>query len=219
MGKSAVIIDAGVFPKKEYPLYLISKASYIICCDSAFKGWLKKSEAVFGKTRLPDAVIGDMDSLPKSLQEKYSSLIIRISEQETNDQTKAFKYILEKYEDVDTIHIIAGSGKREDHTIANLSLLMEYEKILASRNIHINMVSDYSTAFAITGTCELHIGKGRGISIFSPDNSLKIKSKGLVWPTDEVVFDNWWKASLNKASEDIVSLVFSHKSMALIILD
>ena len=219
MGRSAVIIDAGVLPKKDYPLHLISKADYIICCDSAFKGWIKKSEAVFGKTRLPDAVIGDMDSLPKSLQEKYSSLIIRISEQDTNDQTKAFNYILETYKDVDTIHIIAGSGKREDHTIANLSLLMEYEKILAPKNIHIDMVSDYSTSFAITDTCELHIGEGRGISIFSPDNSLIIKSQGLVWPTDNVVFDNWWKASLNKASEDVVSLVFSHKSTALIILD
>jgi thiamine pyrophosphokinase len=81
------------------------------------------------------------------------------------------------------------------------------------------MVSDYSTAFAITDSCELHIGEGRRFSIFSPDNSLKIKSRGLFWPLDNVVFDNWWKATLNVATEDIVSLEFSHPSIALIILD
>lgn len=218
MGKTAVIIDAGSFPKKEYPLYLISTADYIVCCDSAFKGWLKKSHSIFGETRLPDAVVGDMDSLPASLQNKFSSLMVRIPEQETNDQTKAFNHILENYKDVDKIHIIAGSGKREDHTIANLSLLMEYVKSLPSEDFYVDMVSDYTTSFAVTNTCELHIGEGRGVSIFSPDRTLKIKSDGLVWPTDEVVFDNWWKATLNKASSDVVKLVFSHKSTALIIL-
>ena len=56
-------------------------------------------------------------------------------------------------------------------------------------------------------------------SLFSPDNSLTIKSKGLQWPTDGVVFDNWWKATLNIASEDVVHLDFSHRSMALVIMD
>mgnify|MGYP002517133227 CR=1 FL=1 len=34
-----------------------------------------------------------------------------------------------------------------------------------------------------------------------------------------VIFDNWWKATLNKASQDNVKLEFSHPSMALIILN
>ena len=34
-----------------------------------------------------------------------------------------------------------------------------------------------------------------------------------------VVFDNWWQATLNRASADVVKLTFSHKSMALVILD
>ena len=66
---------------------------------------------------------------------------------------------------------------------------------------------------------EQYCGTGRRISIFSPDNSLKIKSEGLVWPTDDVVFDNWWKGTLNKAGQDKVRLEFSHKSIALIALN
>lgn len=219
MGKTAVIIGAGDFPKKEYPLYLVSTADYIICCDSAFSTWLRKSESIFGQVRLPDAVVGDMDSLPENIQEKYSSIIVRIAEQDDNDQTKAFRYILENFKDVDSIHILGASGKREDHTIGNLSLLMEYYRMFCLDGINVDSVSDYSTSFAITGSCELHIGKGRKISIFSPDNSLTIKSEGLEWPTDSVVFDNWWKATLNRAADDIVKLDFSHKSLALIILN
>lgn len=219
MGKTAVIICAGDFPQKEYPRYLISTADYIICCDGAFQTWLKKAPSIFGDSRLPDAIVGDMDSLSPSIQKKYSSIIVRIAEQDTNDQTKAFKYIIENYKDVEYIHIIGASGKREDHTIGNLSLLMEYCRMPIRDNIQIDIVSDYSTAFAITDSCELHIGEGRTISIFSPDNSLNIESEGLVWPTDSVVFDNWWKATLNKTSSDIVKLTFSHKSIALIILN
>ena len=81
------------------------------------------------------------------------------------------------------------------------------------------MVSDYSTAFALTDSCTLFLGKGRSFSLFSPDNSLRIKSKGLVWPTDDVIFDNWWPATLNRTSEDAVELVFSHKSLVLVITD
>ena len=219
MGKTAVIICAGDFPQKEYPKYLISTADYIICCDGAFQTWLKKAPSIFGDLRLPNAIVGDMDSLSPSIQKKYSSIIVRIAEQDTNDQTKAFKYIIENYKDVEYIHILGASGKREDHTIGNLSLLMEYCRMPIRDNLQIDIVSDYSTAFAITDSCELHIGEGRTISIFSPDNSLNIESEGLVWPTDSVVFDNLWKATLNKTSSDIVKLTFSHKSIALIILN
>ena len=219
MGKTAVIICAGDFPQKEYPKYLISTADYIICCDGAFQTWLKKAPSIFGDLRLPNAIVGDMDSLSPSIQKKYSSIIVRIAEQDTNDQTKAFKYIMENYKDVEYIHILGASGKREDHTIGHLSLLMEYCRMPIRDNLQIDIVSDYSTAFAITDSCELHIGEGRTISIFSPDNSLNIKSEGLVWPTDSVLFDNWWKATLNKTSSDIVKLTFSHKSIALIILN
>lgn len=219
--KSAVIICNGDFPRKEYPRYLILEADYIICCDAALQTYLKHCDGIFGKERIPDAVIGDMDSLPVSLQEKYSSIIIRDTDQETNDQTKAFKLALTRFRDISSIHILGAVGKRAEHTIGNLSLLMEYarEYDLEDMGISVDSVYDYGTAFALTDSAELHCGKDRKISIISPDNTLTIKSEGLVWPTDKVVFDNLWKATLNRASEDVVKLEFSHKSIALILLD
>lgn len=109
----------------------------------------------------------------------------------------------------------------EHHTIGNLSLLMEYARSygIEEKGINITMVSDYTTAFAVTDCTEFQCGEGRKVSIFSPDNSLKIKSEGLMYRTDDVVFDNWWKATLNKAVEDTVKLTFSHKSIALVIMN
>ncbi len=219
--KSAVIICDGVFPKKEYPRYLIRQADYIICCDAALKSYLRHCQSIFGKERKPDAVIGDLDSISPLLINKYSDIIIHETEQENNDQTKAFKLVLSKYTDATEIHILGATGKRTDHTIGNVSLLMEYARLFGPEisGKSVDMVTDYETVFAITDSIELHCGKGRTVSIFSPDNSLRIKSSGLVWKTDDVVFDNWWKATLNKASEDIVKLELSHKSIALIMLN
>ena len=215
---TAVIIGGGEFPRKPYPRELIRRADVIVGCDGrALKAFLRNRESIFGEnSREPDAIVGDMDSLSPSLAKKYSKLLVKIEEQDDNDQTKAYHFILNNFPDVDTIHFIAATGKREDHTIGNLGLLMEYARSSATP---IDMVSDYSTAFAVTDTCELFLGKGRRISIFSPDNSLKITSKGLRWQTSGVVFDNWWPATLNKTTEDVVKLEFSHKSLVLIITD
>ena len=216
---TAVIIGGGDFPRKPYPRELIRRADVIVCCDGhALKAFLRNRESIFGeKSREPDAIVGDMDSLSPALAKKYSKLLVRIKEQDDNDQTKAYHFILNNFPDVDTVHFIAATGKREDHTIGNLGLLMEYARSLPGPAL--DMVSDYSTAFAVTDSCELFLGKGRRISIFSPDNSLKLTSKGLQWQTSGVVFDNWWPATLNRTTEDVVKLEFSHKSLVLIITD
>lgn len=219
--KTAVIICNGDFPRKEYPRYLIKTADLIVCCDGALQTFLRHSAGIFGELRSPDAVIGDMDSLSPALREKYSHIIIHDSDQETNDQTKAFNYIISNFKDISSIHIIGATGKRVEHTVGNISLLMEYARTydLEALGTSVDMVYDYGTVCAVTDTAEIHCGKGRKVSIFSPDNTLRIHSEGLEWQTDGVIFDNWWKATLNIASEDVVKLTFSHRSIALIAMD
>jgi len=219
--KTITIIGKGDYPKTAYPLWLIDNADTVICCDGAFNTWLRKKHDV---RQLPDFVIGDFDSLSQSVRSKYADILIHFEEQDDNDQTKAIKYILSDIlTPADTevqIHIVGATGKREDHTVGNMALLMEYERRfhLSERGISVDIVSDYTTMFAITDTCSFDCGVGRAVSIFTPDNSLTIKSDGLQWPTDEVVFDNWWKATLNRATKDTVSLAFNHKSIALVVL-
>jgi thiamine pyrophosphokinase len=221
MPKRVVIIADGQFPKSEYPRYLISTADFIICCDGALRKFIRNSEAIFGCRRLPDLVIGDMDSLSESMKKQYADIIVKVDEQEHNDQTKAFTWAIENIQDISEIQILGATGEREDHSIGNISLLMEYARRydLEGMGINVEMISDHATMFAVCDSFEMDCGIGRKVSIFSPDNSLTIKSEGLRWPLDNVVFDNWWKATLNIADQDSVKLKFSHRSLALIMLN
>lgn len=221
MGKSIVILCDGVFPKTEYPRYLMRMADFIICCDGALVKFLRNSKAIFGEERLPDLVIGDMDTLSLKMQKRYAHIIRKEEEQEHNDQTKAVRWAISNIEDIEYIYILGATGGRPEHTVGNAGLLMEYTRMfdLEGRGIMMESVSDFGTMFAVTDTVSLDCGEGRQISIFSPDNTLKISSEGLAWPTDEVVFDNWWKATLNRASQDTVKLTFSHRSLALIMMN
>ena len=221
MGGEVVIICDGAFPKTEYPRYQIRTADFIICCDGALRKFIRNSKAIFGCEKLPDKVVGDMDSLSANMKSKFADIIIQIEEQEHNDQTKAFRWAMENLEGISTITIIGATGQREDHTIGNISLLMEYARTydLEAMGIQLQMITDHGVIFPVTDTTEFDCGIGRQISVFSPDNSLRIKSSGLEWKTDEVVFDNWWKATLNRATQDRVRMEFSHRSIALVMMN
>ena len=219
MEKSVVIICDGSFPKSEYPQYVIRSADFIVCCDGALTKFLKHSRKIFGTEKLPDLVIGDMDTLSPSMQKKYAEIIIRESEQEHNDQTKAVRWVLNNIKDIGAIHIMGATGGRADHTIGNLSLLMEYTRMFDLGDILIETITDEGTVFPINDTTEFDCGEGREISIFSPDNTLRIISEGLAYKTDDVIFDNWWKATLNRSTQDRVRLEFSHPSIALIMMN
>ena len=219
---TVAIVCNGQFPRKEYPLYLLRSADAVVCCDGALQALEKRGI-------VPDVVIGDMDSVCGRALKRFPGRVVRVSEQESNDLTKAFTYVMEGMKGVDTVHILAATGYREDHTLGNLSLLMEYERRwgLSGRGISVDLISDYTTALALGGgqadaqdrpVFTLDVGEGRPVSLFTPDPTLRIHSEGLRWPTDDVRFDNWWKASLNRASADRLSLTLSHPAPLLVIL-
>ena len=211
---SIVILCNGSFPTEPFPLFLLDNAEGVVCCDGAITKWLDYNPAA-----KPTVIVGDMDSLPEELKARFSGIVCHESEQDYNDLTKAMRWVLREHPEVQEITILGATGLREDHTIGNLGLLMEYTRLFDLGDRKVTMVSDFGTAFAITNTCDLHLGEGRRISLFSADNSLRISSTGLQWPTDDVVFDAWWKATLNRTTEPIVTLRFNHPSAALVITD
>lgn len=75
MGKTALIVCDGQFPKKEYPRYIIRNADIIVCCDGAAGKFLRHSKAIFGSERMPDVVIGDMDSISLAMKKSFQRLL------------------------------------------------------------------------------------------------------------------------------------------------
>lgn len=211
---NVVILAAGDFPRKSYPIYILRNADAVVCCDGALEVALRRGVRV-------DAVVGDMDSVSPGVLKRFEGKVERVAEQDDNDLTKALRYVLGAYPEVSGITILGATGKRSSHTVGNLSLLMEYEKQYGfwARGISVQIISDWDTAFAVGDTCTLMVGEGRSVSLFSCDPTLKIKSKGLEWPLDSVVFDYWWKATLNRAMSDDITLEFNHPAPLLVILD
>ena len=211
---SIVILCDGLFPSEPYPLYLLDSAEGVVCCDGALIKYLARYP-----DRWPLAVVGDMDSLSAERQNAFRDILVPVAEQDDNDMTKAMSWVLREHPEVQDIVILGATGLREDHTIGNLGLLMEYTRLFDLGGRKVSIVSDFGTAFAVTDSCDLHLGEGRRFSFFTADNSLKVTSTGLQWPLDDVVFDAWWKATLNRTTEPMVSLHFNHPSAALVMVD
>lgn len=211
---SIVILCNGAFPTEAYPLYLLDSAEGVVCCDGAIQKWLE-----YNPNANPLAIVGDLDSISAELKERFPSVLVHVSEQDDNDQTKALRWVLENHPEASEIVFLGATGLREDHTIGNLGHLMDFPRDFDLGERKLSMVSDFGTFFVVTDSCDLHLGEGRRISLFSADNSLRICSEGLEWPLDEVVFDAWWKATLNRTSAPIVSLHFNHPSSLLVMVD
>lgn len=191
-----IILANGDFPSHPTPLGLLRSGLRIVCCDGA-------AQRLISSGIVPAVIIGDMDSLDSGLQEIYSERIIRVSSQETNDLTKAFIHTLTLQPS--KIHILGATGYREDHTLGNISLLSQYKE---NSLTEIEMITNTGKFIPINKTHTFHAPAGSRVSVFSLDSDIKISSSGLQYPLDEVVFDSWWKATLNVTVKNHFTLNF-----------
>lgn len=216
---SYAILCDGVFPTNPDVRDRLLSCDVVVCCDGAARHFMK--------FRKPEFVVGDMDSLSEEEREQISDLIYRVEEQESNDLSKAFSWIcsmlrigkghsIPKF----TITVFGATGKREDHSIGNISLLADFGFMLDSHGLNgvVSMVTDYGTFVPVNRSCEFVLPVSQPLSIFAFDESLRISSEGLAFPTGNVRFDMWWKATLNTVSAEKVRLDFSHPAKALVYL-
>ena len=189
-----VILADGTFPENEIPLRYLKKAARIICCDGS-------ADHLISAGFKPDAIVGDLDSVSEEVAETYSDRLFPDKDQETNDLTKAVRWCVErKY---NNIIILGATGKREDHTLGNISLLAEYAK-----EAEIMMVTDTGIFRPFLRSCSLSTLPGQQISVFSIDPKTEITSSGLKYPLKKKKLGNWWEATLNEATGKSVRLEF-----------
>ena len=179
-----VIIANGEFPTHPFPLSCISKANETICLDGALTQCLAHNI-------VPDAIVGDGDSTSETLKKEYAHLLHLIAEQETNDLTKAVNYCVKR--GIKKIKIVGATGKREDHTMGNISLLLEYMAI-----VDLEMITDYGIFSPIAKTTQFESSTGQQVSIFNFDHK-PITSHNLKYPLEAFILDNLWKGTLNES--------------------
>ena len=180
----AVIIGGGEYPTAELPLEIIKNTSYIVCCDGAANSYIATGA-------VPDAIVGDGDSISAENRAKFGHLLHIISEQESNDQTKAIRFCAEQGKK--RIAIVGATGKREDHTIGNISLLIEY----ARTGMKVYSFTDYGVFIPCKDTTKHSCRKRQQVSIFSI-TAKNMSAEGLLYPIYD--FTNWWQGTLNECT-------------------
>ena len=180
----AVVVAGGDYPTALQPLAVLHNAPYVVCCDGA-------ADRYIATGHVPDAIVGDGDSISANNRAEYAHLLHIIAEQETNDQTKAVRFLLEQGKR--RIAIVGATGRREDHTIGNISLLIEY----ARAGAQVRSFTDHGVFIPCNGDTTLKCRKGQQVSIFAI-TAKNLSAEGLLYPIYD--FTNWWQGTLNECT-------------------
>ena len=164
----AVILANGEYPTCPVPLTMLEEASFVACCDGAANEYISRGHT-------PDVIVGDGDSLSTEYHKRFSPII----------QKRGFRRIA----------IVGATGKREDHTLGNISLLLDYMK----SGMEVRTITDYGVFVPAKDTQTFAAHPGQQISIIN-FGAKGLQGEGLVYPLSD--FTNWWQGTLNEATSD-----------------
>ena len=182
-----VILADGAYPSGEVAAGLLAQAERVVCCDGATAAYVLRGGS-------PYAIVGDCDSLCDELKERYADILHCDRDRETNDLTKAVNFCIG--EGFDELTVLGATGKREDHTIGNVSLLADYGALARVR-----MVTDYGVFDPIYEDMLFESFQGQQVTIFtfSPE-TLITTGENLKYPLHQAKLTRWWQGSLNEST-------------------
>lgn len=187
-----IILAAGDFPTHGIPLATLeANRDRVICCDGATDELLRR-----GYT--PKFAVGDGDSMSADTKKRLADRLILESEQENNDLTKAVKFAVSQ--GYRHIAILGATGKREDHTLGNIGLLVDYMDIA-----DVAMFTDYGCFFPVSGRREIACSIGQQISFFCMD-AAPLTVTGVKWQIENRTLTRWWQGTLNEAISENVTV-------------
>lgn len=125
---------------------------------------------------IPEAIIGDMDSLANRTGWEQRTQVIEFAEQDTTDFEKCL------YATTAPLYIALGfTGRQFDHTLAALHVLARYAEVK-----HVIMVDTVDLIYAATGPFAMDMSPGERLSVyplgkvsFEASEGLKYKLDGL----------------------------------------
>ena len=195
MINEVVILADGEFPSSPHLIKELTSAEFLICCDGAINSLVANNIE-------PDLVIGDLDSINANLKHRFASKLVHIPSQDSNDLTKAADWARNKgYKNV---KIYGATGKRDDHSIANIFLLRNYSSWFDS----VQIVSDYGWWQPINKTTQFDSFAGQQVSIFSSSQPKPLFSSGLRYPLNGLILSDLYMGTLNESLGSSFELIF-----------
>lgn len=133
--------------------------------------------------KMPDIVIGDMDSYRSHEHEPYK--IIRDPDQYSNDLEKALTLAQKK--GATSVRVLGATGRRLDHTLKNLSVLKQF-------NNHFQEITFYDNEVIILllpNQYSEEITPGTAVSLFPLSGKvIGVTTSGLKYPLTDGVLEN-----------------------------
>ena len=186
-----VVVANGEVPDSELSLSILNDKRRIVCCDGALQKLLSINI-------IPDVVVGDGDSMDSKLLDCVKNHQIPYHpdrSEEYNDLQKALKYC--QANGYDDVLLLGCGGLREDHFIANLSILVMY-----SEKMRLVMLTEHGVFNVLRGVATLPSLPGMQVSVFPSNLQTKLTFKGLKYPVKNRSFNWLWEGSLNEALGD-----------------
>jgi thiamine pyrophosphokinase len=193
--KRAVILAAGITGEKEFFSDFFSEEDYIICAD----GGLKNAEYL-GLS--PDLIVGDMDSYDGNTG-KFSCKIISFSrEKDKTDTELAMEYARDI--SPQEIIIIGALGRRFDHSLGNVHLLLKG----FTMGIPVIILDSYQRIDLVWKDLYIDSGKAGGlISLLPFSGEVKgIVTSGLKYPLEN---ETLYPGETRGISNEILQIPFS----------
>ncbi len=191
---TTVVVANGEMPTHPLAMDALKNAQNIVCCDGAFHSLRKLGI-------LPTVIVGDGDSLSQEDIRNFAHLYVPDKSTEYNDLTKAF-HICRKNCWKEVV-VLGATGLREDHALANLSILMNLEE-----GFHVVAVSNYGVFTPIARTTIFDSFEGQPVSVFSFTPETEITFKGLQYPVQNRQFKHFWEGSLNVSLGEYFTVSF-----------
>lgn len=195
----AVVVANGEFPTHEVPLNILHNAKHVICCDGAVREVHNAGIAI-------EMIVGDGDSIAPDMRQEYADRLCVVSDQETNDLTKAVHWAMAR--GYHSIAIVGATGKREDHCLGNISLLLQY-----ARSCKVNIFSDYGVFSAVYATADFPSFERQQVSIFNLTPHVAFTAHGLRYPIENRCMRQWWEGTLNESLGSSFRLEFPQGEM------
>ena len=120
---------------------------------------------------------------------------------------KKLSDIRDEYADkkIEHVIILGATGKRDDHTLANIFTLLQYPSPL-----EINLYTNHGIFSVVQGEQNFDSFTGQQISLFSTDPNIEVTSNRLKYNLNSKKLTNLYYGSLNESVDDSFTLTLSH---------
>lgn len=203
----ALIIANGAECSRELLDQLLEWSPFVIVLDSAIERVLELGIKI-------DVLLGDFDrgfDAEYYKEKQYPLEIIHTPNQNKTDLEKAFDYLIQKGHKA--ANVVWGTGKRTDHTITNITNIVQYRD-----QLKIVILDDHSKIFLLPKKFEKWYTKNSIISLIPVGDVTGIYSENLFFPLKKDTLTIGYRTgSSNHVIEDgLVTITYETGDLLLI---